>query len=477
MTSICPTIRYAWQRARQGLGVPAARAPRRTLSRDGMASKLRLLLAGTLAASCFSMAMPGLGHALEFEIEDCVGANADDQSECARTAPVLRGATDLDLSPDGKSAYVAGFEQDSLVELSTRTGLRFKDCVQSREVTRHPKCSTRSDGLWSPTDVLMSPRGEQIFTLGARFSSPLYVQPNLTWLGRRQGDVTPRSCYGFAGDGCEAPPPRAVISGPFDAAVSPTGRHLYVISGRGSYLTHYRYRKGGQPRPVDCFTRTGGGENDCLPAPNLDDLRDVSVSNDGRYVYAVSDEWGTTVFRRDVETGELTWQECYGEQVGCSEPGNDLFYGYRVSSSSNARAVYITGAPDDTVARAAVNPETGELAPKECFIGEADSRFPQCEVERSLNNLREMTVSDDGKRVYTGGNSVVSAFRADLPSGSLTRLGCIQDIEVDAELPYCASAAPGLSAQPDLEVGPSSRSLFVTSSADQVVTSLRRIGG
>lgn len=142
---------------------------------------------------------------------------------CTATAPSIGGAYDLDVSPDGRSVYVAG-NTDNAVTLLRRAAdgdLTNGGCVQDRAAGQ--ACATETEGLNQVAYVVVAPDGDQVLT-GS-------VGDNAVTTFDRNADttLTGRSCIEDADDSeATCATSGEGLNGSFALALSPDGRNVYV---------------------------------------------------------------------------------------------------------------------------------------------------------------------------------------------------------------------------------------------------------
>jgi DNA-binding beta-propeller fold protein YncE len=172
----------------------------------------------------------------------------------------------------------------------------------------------------------------------------------------------------------------------------------------------------------------------------------VTVSPDGRHVYASAGEAAVAAFARNVTTGELSFVEAEKDEVA----GVDGLAGANgIIVSPDGGHVYVAGFLDDAVAVFTRNAGTGALDFVEAH------RTPG---SGSLAGAIDVAVSPDGATVYAVGFDAGSlvALARNPTTGALSEL----DAEFDG-----ASGVTGLAAPNGVAVAPGGREVLVATGA------------
>jgi DNA-binding beta-propeller fold protein YncE len=258
-------------------------------------------------------------------------------------------------------------------------------------------------------------------------------------------------------------------------AASPDGGS--VFTGTGFSCEGLDDERCEAPGAVGAFDRahatgalTYGSCIACVPAADLGVVGGMAVSPDSNSLYVASSAicdvstcHGVNAlarFQRDQDSGALTYRGCVtgDESAGpsgsgsCSEIPSATFDGSgsglagpaSVAVSPDGRSVYVASAPDASVAMFARNPVTGSLAYGGCITGstsagsagsgacaEIPSATPGDGAGSGLDNLSSVTVSADGKSVYTAAaaDAAVARFARDSSTGALQYRGCMTGIQ------------------------------------------------
>jgi DNA-binding beta-propeller fold protein YncE len=243
----------------------------------------------------------------------------------------------------------------------------------------------------------------------------------LTQLPGTDACVTEDGFFGDCADG-------VALNTPFILAVSPDGRNVYVASGDGVAVFARDRRTGALtqlPGTDACVTEDGSG-GDCAAGVGLLQVASVTVSPDGRNVYAASfDIQAVAVFARDHRTGALA--QLPGTDACVSEDGSggDCADGVAIGSaralavSRDGRNVYV--ATLGGVAAFARDHSTGALTqlPGTDACVTEDGSGGDCADGIALTNGSGVVVSPDGRNVYVSSLSGVAVFARDRNGPSL----------------------------------------------------------
>lgn len=303
-----------------------------------------------------------------------------------------------------------------------------------------------------------------------------------------------RGCINQDGsDGCAD---GDLLSGAFSVAVSGDGRHAYValIDARG-VAALARDRSTGAltqlPAPTGCTTQTGTGGL-CATGRGLHAPLALAVTPDGRHVYVVSQQRdpvtlsSIALFARDTTTGALTQlpgtQGCLSEDAALTEctPAIGIRNAASVAVSRDGRNVYVAS-ETDAVAVFARDVATGALTqlpePQGCVSQSGSGGH--CTQGKALDGASAVVTSKDGRFVYVASEKsrAVAVFARDRSSGALQQLpgedGCAAD---DPSLEQCTSAV-GLGSPSAIALSPDGKGIYVTSEATHQLAVLARNAG
>ncbi len=311
--------------------------------------------------------------------------------------------------------------------------------------------------------------------LGLSSASCASAAPRLRFLGCATGKLPVNRTPRLPRPGWCVPTPTAVLDAEGsgldhvqDVAASPDGRSLYAVSSREDSVAVFHAR----PLSLqECFTgnaelrRRGRQPCKLFPHAGTEDaltgfngVHFVTVSPDGGSVYTVSGDDSIGTFRRNRNTGALTYTGCITGAIGhdstgrthvCARiptataalegTGSGLSGPTSLTVSPDSRFVYVAARGDAAVATFARNPD-GSLSYRGCLsdgtAGVVAGSQPACSpiadpagnpTASILRSVNRMVISPDGTSLYatTPKSSSLAEFRRDPTSGQLTYAGCI----------------------------------------------------
>jgi DNA-binding beta-propeller fold protein YncE len=206
----------------------------------------------------------------------------------------LDGARDIALSADGKQLYVASGPGNLTDDSNTVSHFT----VDAAGTPTFERCIGNHTGC-----IVPNPAGA-VFAASSialgRDGTRLYVGAN-TGIAYFTIDTSGAPTYaGCLADlpGC-APTPSGLLSGAFDVALSPDGRHLYAAGYGSSAIVHFVLDAAGTPALASC----NGSHAGCaptVPAAAGDYPLDLAVTPDDRRLYSVMQTSGV-IDRFDIE--------------------------------------------------------------------------------------------------------------------------------------------------------------------------------
>ena len=320
----------------------------------------------------------------------------------------LGGAQSVTVSPDGNHVYAAS-DYDHAIAVFSRNSSTSTDTSQYPDILTVVDLGTR--GYGGSYDINGSYSGQPMWTNfscgnpGKYEHCHIFLSPDKvvsstgTWVIQ---PVTPTDEWNAGGYfDCPGLPWGSCSPGWEFAEIT-----VSKASGEQSLteaLTYVEMKKDG----------VGGIDG-------LDGAKLVTVSPDGNHVYAAAEnDDAVAVFSRNSSTGALTYVEMKKDGVG----GVDGLDGAQsVTVSPDGNHVYATSYNENAIAVFSRNSSTGKLTyveMKKNGVGEV----------RGLDEVKSVVVSLDGKHVYTAAEneSAIAVFSRNLSTGELTYVEMKQD--------------------------------------------------
>jgi DNA-binding beta-propeller fold protein YncE len=342
-------------------------------------------------------------------LDGCLNGNGSQNCGDLPGSPLFF-ASDVAVSPDGRSVYVTAYGADAIAHFFREPGgqLVYDGCLANDaddgcvDLTGEP--------LEGASGVAVSPDGTSVYVAGAtlaRFA-----------VNGAGGQIAFTGCLNNDGSSNCVDLPGAPLEGVNDVAVSPDGRSVYAVSFTGDAIgVLLRDAATGKLDWDGCLNDDGSDNCVNVPGSPLDGALGVAVSGDGRSVYvasAVGD--ALSHLSRDPATGGLAWVGCLNDDGSdnCADaPGSPLDYAADVAVSPDGRSVYAAAYESDAVTHAVRDLRTGRLS----WGGSVDG------AAAPLNGAQAVAVSPDGKEVLVGTafGSAVVRFARELPAPAVPK--------------------------------------------------------
>ena len=385
------------------------------------------------------------------------------------------------VSPDDRHVYVAsGGNLDGGTNgvVSFRRDTGTGDLDQSGCVTASSGdgragsegICARGDALLGAADVAISPDGRHAYVAASGSGA-------VSWLVRDtdSGRLAAAGCVKDVprGDRC-AEVPR--LQGAVALAISADGRNVYVAAaGSAALIALSRDPSSGAVSGLQCLSHTGS-DGACEPAAGLQRLRDVAVTPDGRWVFAVGGTGAIVTFARDATSGRLRERGCLLAAAPDGGPCRDatgIIGATAIAVSPDSQDVYVASQDSETLTGFRIS-ESGALRQTSCVQNPpSEDEFEEEDREDLSGSCSratalpwypsEVTVSADGRSVFVaGGYDTVTSFRRHRSTGIVSDVGCAEGEESDSS---CLKVR-GTSDLNDIAATTDGRNVYVTTRED-----------
>lgn len=443
--------------------------PRPSHAPRGIVVSALLALCALFAGAAVALAATG-----DIELRSCNAGSVIIGQQC-EVSTGLAGAVDIQLSPDGRNAYalIRGSEAVMAFSRDAQTGVLTRipgagGCVANAALGA---CAVVAGQLSTPVSLAISPDGAHLY-VAARTSNAVVVLDRDAATGAIAPKAGAGGCVSSAALGsCTVA--AGLLYWPGGVALSPDGRHAYVVSlhPSGSHIggvlaVFARDAATGALTPSSCVSSEvlGGCQGGSgVFSPGTGSGSPLAVSPDGNQLYLgarFSDS--LVIFDRDAASGALTLRPgaagCFSKVAlgSCTVIGSMVSAPLHTTVSADGRAVYVnaggTNEAIDTVLTFTRDPATGTLTQKQGAAGcLASDVLSGCAVINPAGlppgnfDSKTVAISPDGLSAYiTSYNwSMVLVLDRDATTGVLSaRTGSSACVSRDPA-PPCATA-PGL---------------------------------
>jgi DNA-binding beta-propeller fold protein YncE len=384
-----------------------------------------LVIVGVVVISALGLAFAAGRGKLRF-----VNAKFDDQGGITG----LGFAWDVVASPDGRSVYVTGDDDDAVV-----TFKRNRNSGKLRYVNTKVDGQNGIDGLALANGLAMSPDARNVYVTGAGDNSIVTFRRK-----PRTGRLKFVNAKFDGQGGVDG------INSPEGVTVSPNGKNVYVTGfGDNAVATFKRNRDTGKLKFVNAkFDGQGGVDG-------LGGAFEVAASPDGDSVYVASESDNAVATFKRGRRGKLKFLNAKLDGQG----GAMLEYATGIQVAPDNRNVYVSAAHDNAVDTFKRNRRTGKLT------------FVNAKVDgqggvNGIGSTFDLTVAPDGDNVYASGNSdsAVAAFKR-------TRKGRLRFIGAKFD---GKGGVDGLAGAYLMSSSPDGDNVYVTADIDNSVVTFKR---
>jgi len=343
----------------------------------------------------------------------------------------LDGAIDVAVSPDGQNVYVAAARDDALAvfDRDPESGALIQKAGSAGCVWRRATSESCAggNGLRSASQVTVSPDGNSVY-VAASYDSSVATFSRDQATGVLSQEPGSAGCILSPVDphDLDAPcAPARAVGGPGAVAISPDGKSAYIPArGSNAVAVFDRDPASGalnqKTGTAGCISETGSSGT-CIDGVGLSSPSAALVSPDGENVYVAAGDT-VAVFDRDQATGALTQKAGSGACISqsnqvapCAAATGGLGLAARLATTADGRNIYVASVGSNAVAVLDRDLDTGVLSQRPgsaaCIAGNA--KDPACAEGVGLVEPRAVAVSPDGQNVYTASNSGVAVFDRD----------------------------------------------------------------
>jgi DNA-binding beta-propeller fold protein YncE len=302
-------------------------------------------------------------------------------------------------------------------------------------------------GMTDPHAVIVSPDGKNAYSASLSDGSIGIFDRNpvtgaLTQKAGTAGCISEGGSGGLCADG-------KGLDGAISIDISADGKNLYAVSFFGDAITIFdRNPTTGelvQKSGTDGCISDTGSSGECVDGHTLETAQGVTVSPDGKNVYAAvqfSGQGAVVTFDRDTSTGVLTQSSgtagCIASDgdLGLCVTGRGIAAARSITVSGDGKNVYVASASSSLggVAIFDRNTSTGALTQKAGTAGcVSETGAGPCTDGTALANPVAIDLSPDGESAYVSnqGSDSVAIFDRNTTTGVLTQkagtAGCISE--------------------------------------------------
>ncbi len=306
----------------------------------------------------------------------------------------LDGAYSISISPDGKHVYVAG-DIDNKVAVFSRNLV--DGTLTFVEALAHGGDPKTSQPQFAGDTVSVSPDGEFVYATSFSTDTVTVFARNAT-----TGALTQTQVIADSGAISNS------LHGVSGIQVSPDGEFAYATGYFSDAIAVFSRNP-----TTGALTFVQQQKDNTAGVDGLDGASSITLSPDGKFVYATGDnDNAIAVFSRNATTGLLTFVEFQKDSVGGVDGLRDA---RSLSLSPDGKFVYAVGEGDDGIAVFSRNATTGRLT----FVEAVKDGVSGVD---GLDGVYNINISLDGKFVYAAGNNedAIVMFSRNTTTGKLT---------------------------------------------------------
>jgi DNA-binding beta-propeller fold protein YncE len=433
--------------------MPAGRRMRRGLA-------LAALAAGILLATAGNASAPG-----QISYGGCISSDGSGGLCGTATADATKGAQSVAISPDGRTAYVAAGEGDAVAvfDLAPRGQITYAGCVS--DAGSGGACADAPGSpLGGASDVALSPDGKSVYVTASDTDTVSVFDRasggQLSWAGC----VSDNGSGGLCADA-----PNAPVTSPSAVSVSHDGKQVYVSVVDGVTVFD-RAPGGKITYAGCVSNNGSGGSCADTPGTPFASASDVAVSAGGDSVYVIGANGTVTALDRAPggQITYAGCVSDSGSGGLCADvPGTPLTTPSSIAISPADDTVYVTSLSKNTVTvldRAG----GGQITYAGCVSDDGSGGLCADAPGTPLGKARAVAVSGDGGTVYTAGFDGTVAVFDRAAGGQITYAGCVSD-DGSAGLCADVPGTP-LSSASAVAVSPDDGSVYATGFASNAVS-------
>ena len=311
-------------------------------------------------------------------------------------------ATDISVSSDGKYIFLAGQDNNAVAvftrnEVDTDVVLDFVD-FYGDDVNG-------IDGLDRPSSLVLSPDGSNLYVAGSGDDALAIFKMNATTNELDFVMIEESGAPGVNG-----------LRGVNATAMSIDGKHFYASgSSDNSIVAMVRDSATGLLTHVNTYYNNQNGIS------NIAGLRDITLSPNGKYLYAASfGQDAISVFKVDEMTGDLTFSSTYAQGwfglMGLDGANT-------ISLSPDGDYVYVTSTNTNSINIFKQNTVSDSLESVDVIFDGDDG------VVDGLKRVSDILISKTGDYAYvtSSEDDGIAIFSRDVTTGELTYMKFIKD--------------------------------------------------